>query len=205
MFFSLKSSIPKTLSPPKEDKYILFALGFLLFETSIIFNQLEYLINSLTQSINLQCGQIKLILSNIIRFVVSGNLTESSDRFKDSTNQAKYLTRKMAAITDIDIMAVVTCYHNNQYIHVCFHHQVNEKQHSLTNPLDFLIGDSHFLGTSGQNFDDIDLQSTIDNRVQILEDCLKWSAIAPTRPNTLSCYPYVKNDPFIINDTCRCI
>ncbi|CAF4056721.1 unnamed protein product [Rotaria magnacalcarata] len=52
-----------------------------------------------------------------------------------------------------------------------------------------------FLGTSGQNLDDIDLQSTIDNRVQILEDCLKWSAIAPTRPNTLSCYPYVKNDP----------
>ncbi|CAF5175186.1 unnamed protein product, partial [Rotaria magnacalcarata] len=100
------SSIPKTLSPPKEDKYILFALGFLLFETSIIFNQLEYLINSLTQSINLQCGQIKLILSNIIRFVVSGNLTESSDRFKDSTNQAKYLTRKMA-VSGVEAMHTI--------------------------------------------------------------------------------------------------
>lgn len=74
------------------------------------------------------------------------------------------------------------------------------------------------LGTSGQNLDDIDLQSTIDNRVQILENCLKWNVIAPTCPDTLSktssfdfpirspeigsgCYPYVKNDPFIITET----
>ncbi|CAF5167879.1 unnamed protein product, partial [Rotaria magnacalcarata] len=39
--------------------------------------------------------------------------------------------------------------------------------------------------TLGQNLDDIDLQSTIDSRVQILENCLKWSAIAPTCPDTL--------------------
>jgi DNA polymerase II small subunit/DNA polymerase delta subunit B len=42
------------------------------------------------------------------------------------------------------------------------------------------------LGTSGQNLDDIDLQSTIDNRVQILENCLNWGVIAPTCPDTLS-------------------
>ncbi len=42
------------------------------------------------------------------------------------------------------------------------------------------------LGTSGQNLDDIDLQSTIDSRVQMLENCLKWNAIAPTCPDTLS-------------------
>ncbi|CAF2078649.1 unnamed protein product [Rotaria magnacalcarata] len=110
------------------------------------------------------------------------------------TNKINFKFNKSSEIFNTK-NGIVTCYHNNQYIHVCFHHQVNKKQHSLTNPLDFLIGDSHFLGTSGQNLDDIDLQSTIDNRVQILEDCLKWSAIAPTRPNTLSCYPYVKNDP----------
>ncbi|CAF4542860.1 unnamed protein product, partial [Rotaria magnacalcarata] len=47
-------SIPKTLSPPKEDKYILFASGFLLSESSVIFNQLECLVNSLTQPTNIQ-------------------------------------------------------------------------------------------------------------------------------------------------------
>ncbi|CAF3309367.1 unnamed protein product [Rotaria socialis] len=125
-------SIPKTLSPPTEDKYI-------LFETSIIFNQLEYLINSLTRPTNLQCEQIKLILH--------------------STNQAKYLTRKMTA-SSVEAMNTIGELFDKTAIY-------------------------SFPGTSGQDLDDIDLQSTIESRVQILEDCLKWSAIAPTRPNTL--------------------
>jgi DNA polymerase II small subunit/DNA polymerase delta subunit B len=49
------------------------------------------------------------------------------------------------------------------------------------------------LGTSGQNLDDIDLQSTIDSRVQILENCLKWGVIAPTCPDTLSMMKYLFN------------
>jgi len=68
-------------------RYILFASGFLLSETSIIFNQLEYLVNSLTQPTNIKSKQLKLILSNIIRFVIAGNLIENSNRLKDSTNQ----------------------------------------------------------------------------------------------------------------------
>ncbi|CAF2654721.1 unnamed protein product [Rotaria sp. Silwood2] len=218
-------SIPKQLSSLKEDKFILFTSGFLLSETSIIFNQLEYLVNSLTQTTNIQSEQIKFILSNIIRFVVAGNLIESSNRLKESTNQAKYLTRKMtassveamhsidelfdkiAAITDIDIMPGVndpSCHMlPQQPLHPCMFPSSSKRKttHCLTNPYDFQIGDIRFLGTSGQNLDDIDLQSTIDNRVQILENCLKWCAIAPTCPDTLSCYPYVKNDPFIITDT----
>jgi hypothetical protein len=68
-------------------RFILFASGFLLSETSIIFNQLEYLVNSLTQTENIQSEKIKFILSNIIRFVVAGNLIENFNRLKDSTNQ----------------------------------------------------------------------------------------------------------------------
>ena len=67
-------------------RYILFASGFLLSETSTIFIQLEYLVNSLTQTINIQSEQMKFILNNIVRFVVAGNLIESSIRLKDSTN-----------------------------------------------------------------------------------------------------------------------
>ncbi|CAF3675533.1 unnamed protein product [Adineta steineri] len=218
-------SIPKQLSPIKDDRYILLASGFLLSETSIIFNQLEYLVNSLTQSSNIQSKQIQNILSNIIRFVVAGNLIESSNRLKETTNQAKYLTRKMtassveamhsidelfnkiAAITDIDIMPGVndpSCHMlPQQPLHPCMFPSSSKQKstHCLTNPYDFQIGDIRLLGTSGQNVDDIDLQSTIDNRVHILENCLNWGVIAPTCPDTLSCYPYVKNDPFIINDT----
>jgi hypothetical protein len=102
-----------------------------------------------------------------------------------------------------NFLLVVICYHNNHYIHVCFHHQVNAKQpivlqiHMIVKSVMFgnrffaLLIEIHIylirlLGTSGQNLDDIDLQSTIDNRVQILENCLKWGVIAPTCPDTLS-------------------
>ncbi|CAM4810286.1 unnamed protein product [Rotaria magnacalcarata] len=202
-----------------------FSSGFLLSESSVIFNQLECLVNSLTQPTNIQSKQLKVILSNTIRFIVAGNLIESSNRLKDTTNQAKYLTRKMtassveamhsidelfdkiAAITDIDIMPGVNdprCHMlPQQPLHPCMFPSSSKRKttHCLTNPYDFQIGDVRLLGTLGQNLDDIDLQSTIDSRVQILENCLKWSAIAPTCPDTLSCYPYAKNDPFIITDT----
>jgi hypothetical protein len=71
-------------------RYILFASGFLLSETSVIFNQLEYLVNSLTQPTNIQLEKLKFILSNTIRFVVAGNLIENSNRLKDSTNQVSF-------------------------------------------------------------------------------------------------------------------
>jgi len=71
-------------------RYILFASGFLLSETSIIFNQLEYLVNSLTQPTNIRLEKLKFILSNTIRFIVAGNLIENSNRLKDSTNQVRF-------------------------------------------------------------------------------------------------------------------
>ena len=70
-------------------RYILFASGFLLSETSIIFNQLEYLVDSLTKTANLSSKKLKEIFSNVIRFVVAGNLIENSNRLKDSTNQVR--------------------------------------------------------------------------------------------------------------------
>lgn len=97
-------SIPKKLSSIEEDKYkssllnclililcrfILFASGFLLSETSVIFNQLENLINSLTQPEKIQSKKIQAILSNMVRFVVAGNLIENANRLKDATNQVR--------------------------------------------------------------------------------------------------------------------
>lgn len=72
-------------------RYILFASGFILSETSTIFNQLENFVNSLTQPTNIQSAKEKSILSNVIRVVVAGNLIESSSRLKDTTNQVSHL------------------------------------------------------------------------------------------------------------------
>ncbi|CAF4917398.1 unnamed protein product, partial [Rotaria sp. Silwood1] len=137
--------IPKQLSSLKEDKFFLFASGFLLSETSIIFNQLEYL----------------FLFHNLISYT----------------------------ITDIDIMPGVNdpCCHMlpQQPLHPCIFPSSSKRKttHCLTNPYDFQIV---FLQTSGQNLDDIYPLSTIDDRVQILENCLELCAIAPICPDTLS-------------------
>ena len=56
------------------------------------------------------------------------------------------------------------------------------------------------LGTSGQNVEDIMKNSSITDPLEALELILKWSHVAPTCPDTLGCFPYLENDPFVISD-----
>lgn len=44
---------------------------------------------------------------------------------------------------------------------------------------------SRFLGTSGQNIDDLDKYSEAKDKLQFMERTLRWRHLAPTAPNTL--------------------
>ena len=57
-----------------------------------------------------------------------------------------------------------------------------------------------FLGTSGQNIDDVIRFSSYSDPMTILEHTLSWKHLAPTTPDTLSCFPYTTDDPFILDD-----
>lgn len=88
-----------------------------------------------------------------------------------------------------------------------------------TNPHEFEVDDVVFLGTSGQNVDDVCRYSSLggednDNdseqhrdqddaggRVEVLEEMLKWRHLVPTAPDTLSTYPYHDSDPFILESS----
>jgi DNA polymerase delta subunit 2 len=85
-----------------------------------------------------------------------------------------------------------------------------------TNPHEFEVEGIVFLGTSGQNVDDVYRYSNLcgDNdsghhhdqddaggRVEVLEEMLKWRHLVPTAPDTLSTYPYHNSDPFILEST----
>lgn len=57
-------------------------------------------------------------------------------------------------------------------------------------PLSFLAEEkadmeSRFLGTSGQNLDDIYKYLESDDRLEMAMSMLRWSHIAPTAPDTL--------------------
>ena len=68
----------------------------------------------------------------------------------------------------------------------------------VTNPYKITIDNNIFLGTSGQNFFDMMKYSQL-NMIETMELSLKSRIIAPTAPDTLACFPFKINDPFIIN------
>uniref|UniRef100_A0A9I9EAC7 DNA polymerase delta small subunit n=1 Tax=Cucumis melo TaxID=3656 RepID=A0A9I9EAC7_CUCME len=57
---------------------------------------------------------------------------------------------------------------------------------------------SRFLGTSGQNVDDLEKYSEAKDKLEFMERTLRWRHLAPTAPNTLGCYPFTDRDPFLI-------
>lgn len=67
-----------------------------------------------------------------------------------------------------------------------------------TNPHQFEVDGVTFLGCSGQNVDDVYRYSTFDSRLDILRRLLSWRHVAPTAPDTLGCYPFQENDPFVM-------
>lgn len=68
----------------------------------------------------------------------------------------------------------------------------------VTNPHEFEVDGVSFLGTSGQNIDDIYKYSTEENRLTLLQRVLEWGHMVPTAPDTLTCYPLSDSDPFIL-------
>ena len=68
----------------------------------------------------------------------------------------------------------------------------------VTNPHEFEVDGISFLGTSGQNIDDIYKYSVEENRLMLLQRVLEWGHLVPTAPDTLTCYPLSESDPFIL-------
>eukprot|EP00752_Nemacystus_decipiens_P013042 g11537.t2 len=79
----------------------------------------------------------------------------------------------------------------------------------VTNPHEAKIGERVFLGSSGQPLKDMDRYTTVDAGAEDaqrpaclrrLEETLRWRHMAPTAPETLGCYPFVTEDPFIVEE-----
>ncbi|KAI8644698.1 DNA polymerase alpha/epsilon subunit B-domain-containing protein [Parasitella parasitica] len=73
--------------------------------------------------------------------------------------------------------------------------------HSVTNPYWCKVDNVTFLGTSGQNIDDIYKYLDSVDRIKMAEICMFWRHMAPSAPDTLWSYPFNDRDPFIIERT----
>lgn len=162
--------------------------------------------------------------AKISRVILAGNLLSRNTQNKDSFTKAKYLTKKtqaasVEAIKMLDEILVqlsasvpVDCMPGEfdptnytlpqQPLHHCMFPQAvtYPTMQLVTNPYQADIDGVRFLGTAGQNVNDIFCYSSMNDHLEILEWTLKIGHLSPTAPDTLGCYPFYETDPFIIKD-----
>lgn len=80
------------------------------------------------------------------------------------------------------------------------------------NPHAMTIDGVHFVGTSGQNVFDLalyqeqagqtqDESPSAEQTLDLLESLVRGRHLAPTCPDTLGCFPFDGNDPFVLEET----
>jgi DNA polymerase delta subunit 2 len=74
-----------------------------------------------------------------------------------------------------------------------------------TNPCALKVEGSYVFGTSGQNLEDllryVPAGNDVTTALDLAEKTLQWRHFAPTAPDTLPCFPYASEDPFIFSQT----
>ncbi|CAH0564120.1 unnamed protein product [Brassicogethes aeneus] len=111
---------------------------------------------------------------------------------------------QLCQVIDVDLMPGENDPSNHilpqKQMHFCmFPKSIEYKTLNLVpNPYNCSVNNVNILGTSGQPITDILRYSDITDPLIALENCLKWNHLAPTCPDTLGCFPFYENDPFII-------
>ncbi|KAK4533807.1 hypothetical protein CCYA_CCYA19G4689 [Cyanidiococcus yangmingshanensis] len=81
---------------------------------------------------------------------------------------------------------------------------VNDSANRLvrcSNPHAFTVNHCLFLGTSGQNVENICRFSRITSSLDALERLLESGHLAPTAPDTIACTPQAERDPLVLRQT----
>ncbi|XP_028312792.1 DNA polymerase delta subunit 2 [Gouania willdenowi] len=215
---------PQTVRPTlSSDRFVLLASGLGLGSShadSML--GLQLLVDMVTGQLG-ELGE-QSGAATIFRVLLAGNLLSSNTQDKDSSTKAKYLTKKtqagsvdairlldellfqLVASVPVDVMPGEFDPTNftlpQQPLHRCMFPLSSSYPtlHLASNPYQADIDGVRFLGTSGRNVCDIQRYSSMENHLEILEETLRLRHLAPTAPDTLSCYPFYQKDPFILEE-----
>ncbi|KAI9252432.1 DNA polymerase alpha/epsilon subunit B-domain-containing protein [Phascolomyces articulosus] len=162
--------------------------------------------------------------SRISRLIIAGNSIGTRQLIEEDKKTKKYgydstrydsgplaqfddLLEEICASVPVDIMPgskdPVNCQLPQQPLHPSLFTKAKEvgSLSSVTNPYWCKVDGVTFLGTSGQNVDDIFKYTDSDDHIVMAERCLFWRHMAPSAPDTLWCYPFQENDPFILENS----
>ncbi|XP_047160132.1 DNA polymerase delta small subunit isoform X1 [Vigna umbellata] len=199
-----------------EDKYVVLVSGLSVGSSTSNPLQFQLLIDHITGHLGDEKAQ--LFASKIVQVVFAGNLVEIPHRILNGQNLASedfarmsepireldILLSQIAAGLPLDIMPGPSDPANfslpQQSLHECLFPGSSSYNtfRSCTNPHSFELDNVRFLGTSGQNVDDLDKYSDAKDKLEFMERTLRWRHLAPTAPNTLGCFPFTERDPFFI-------
>lgn len=73
--------------------------------------------------------------------------------------------------------------------------------YSSSNPNTFVLNNSiHIYGNTGEMIDTMMDYTNYDNILDLMEKTLLFRHYMPSAPDTLGCYPFYDNDPFIVKE-----
>ncbi|GMP25011.1 hypothetical protein CsSME_00002072 [Camellia sinensis var. sinensis] len=215
----LEAGLPNQIVLPLksgEDKYVVFVSGLSVGNSGSNPLQFQLLVDHVTGHLGDEMEQS--IAAQIVQVVIAGNSVEiplgllngqnlaSKDQSKlsEPIKEVDILLTQIAAGVPLDIMPGPNDPANfslpQQPLHRCLFpgSSAYNTFRSCPNPHSFELDNVRFLGTSGQNIDDLEKYSEAKDKLEFMERTLRWRHISPTAPNTLGCYPFTDRDPFFI-------
>ncbi|GKV34561.1 hypothetical protein SLEP1_g42924 [Rubroshorea leprosula] len=215
----LEAGLPPQIELPlelREDKYVVFVSGLSVGSTASNPLQFQLFVDHITG--HLGDDEEQNIAAQIVHVVIAGNSVEiphgllngqnlaSKDQssLSDPIKELDLLLTQIASGLPLDIMPGSNDPANfslpQQPLHRCLlpGSAAYNTFRSCTNPHCFELDNIRFLGTSGQNIDDLAKYSEGKDSLDFMERTLRWAHVAPTTPNTLGCYPFSDRDPFVI-------
>jgi len=114
---------------------------------------------------------------------------------------------KLSESVEVDMMPGSTDPSNFYLPQQPFHHCLLPKScanslfHTVTNPHSSVVDGVHFLGIAGQNVADQKLYGSIEETLTLMQQHMETRNICPTAPDTLGCFPFQQEDPFILKQS----
>lgn len=208
----------KALPALGSDKYVALLGGLALSKSSADLLQVQLAVDWLTGALG--GGDEQHLAASVVRVVVAGGSVGALEQLAQSNPYSRQhssalqpikdldmFLAELAAALPVDVMPGPSDPANvalpQQPLHRCLLPAAASSGAltRVTNPHSFEVDGVSFLGTSGQNVDDMAKYCRQSSRLSMLTSCLRWRHLAPTAPDTLACYPFYDTDPFVITET----
>lgn len=166
------------------------------------------------------------VISKVCRVVIAGNSISCSDEDRNFTQMVrelknmKFINSSVDAMKNLDkfLARITACVPvdlmpgdndptnlmwPNQPLHNAMFPVTRsarpEHLNLVTNPYEASFDGKVVLGTDGTNLEDIYRFSGKASMIDLLYSTFVWQHLCPTAPDTLPCYPYQDDDPFMMS------